>query len=120
MDHQRTLEELRQARKVDHSADGEISVLRRKVDSFKKETEMMKKQNTELKQQVDVLNNKLAHSMKASGVHDGERMSHSGSKPLLIKKDDSLQRELQMKNLEVLILVYVDCRIKTRKENFRK
>lgn len=104
-EYQRTLDELRTARQIDHSSDGEVAMQKRKIESFKKENELMKKNNSELKQQVDSLNSKLNTSMKGSSIHDGDRFNHSVSKPLFIKKDENLQRELQMKNLEVLLYV---------------
>lgn len=76
----------------------DIGILKRKADRLAKENELLKKQNSELKTQIDSKSSR--QSMYASGYHDAERIT-SGSKSLSIKKDASLSKDLQMKDMEV-------------------
>lgn len=77
----------------------DVNILRRKFESTKKELEYLKRQNQELKTQMETQSQQRTASMFTSGYHEGER---SSLKPnFTIRRDTGGNKELQMKDLEV-------------------
>lgn len=77
----------------------EMNILKRRNDSQKKEIELLKRKNDELKTQLEAY--KSSHSERSS-FHQDQPKSTSETRSVTIKRDHNAQRELQLKDLEVI------------------
>lgn len=76
----------------------DLNIMRRKADRLTKENELLRKQNTDLKSQMESSGAKA--SMYASGYHESERGSIQ-TRAITLKKDTNASKDLQMKEMEV-------------------
>lgn len=78
----------------------ELSALKRKTESQKREIDLLRKQTNELKSQVEAHKNLRS---ERSSFHQETAKNSIESRSVTIKRDQNAQRELQLKDLEVII-----------------
>jgi hypothetical protein len=95
---ERTHEQMYKSQHAEEMTD--LNIVKRKADRLTKENELLRKQNQDLKGQLETTGRNP--SMYTSGYHESERGSIQ-NRAITVRKDTNVSKELQMKEMEVQI-----------------
>lgn len=95
---ERTHEQMYKSQHAEEMTD--LNIVKRKADRLTKENELLRKQNQDLKSQLETTGRNP--SMYTSGYHESERGSIQ-TRAITVRKDTNVSKELQMKEMEVQI-----------------